>query len=324
MLAPSVAAPLTNEPTPPAPTDPAPTPPPERTPNRLHRQHWTRLLLAGIRGLVKQQLRFPDTLRSTAVRVARDGEKLWPPPPCPDEGMVLIRNYCVDRYESHLVVQKDGEWVIHPHHQRPPEGVRYEARSMAGVFPQGYISRVESQRACKNAGKRLCSWLEWRRACQGSRWRRHPYRGPTRRNRCNIGKEHLLRRFFGPKSGWKYDEHFNSPQLNQEPGFLARSGQYKECRTPERVYDMSGNLHEWVSDSVNQDFIDKMEKDDVERVEQPWAAGNGMFLGGFYSTFEQHGPGCYYTTIAHEPKYHDYSTGFRCCATALKPRKRKR
>ena len=39
-------------------------------------------------------------------------------------------------------------------------------------------------------------------------------------------------------------------------------------------------------------------------------------MGGFYSTANQHGAGCYYTTIAHEPSYHDYSTGFRCCMDA--------
>jgi formylglycine-generating enzyme len=39
-------------------------------------------------------------------------------------------------------------------------------------------------------------------------------------------------------------------------------------------------------------------------------------MGGFYSTHGELGPGCTFTTIAHEPRYHDYSTGFRCCADA--------
>ena len=81
---------------------------------------------------------------------------------------------------------------------------------------------------------------------------------------------------------------------------------------------MHGNLHEWVSSTVTEDFVERMEEEaferDFERVEQPYVVGNGMFLGGFYSTTNQHGPGCFYTTIAHEPTYHDYSTGFRCCA----------
>ena len=35
-----------------------------------------------------------------------------------------------------------------------------------------------------------------------------------------------------------------------------------------------------------------------------------------YGDAEQNGPGCHYVTSAHEITYHDYSTGFRCCADA--------
>ena len=32
-----------------------------------------------------------------------------------------------------------------------------------------------------------------------------------------------------------------------------------------------------------------------------------------YLDTHKHGDGCDYVTTAHAPKYHDYSTGFRCC-----------
>jgi hypothetical protein len=44
--------------------------------------------------------------------------------------------------------------------------------------------------------------------------------------------------------------------------------------------------------------------------------GNAIFLGGFFSTTSEHGPGCEFVTIGHEASYHDYSTGFRCCRGA--------
>ncbi len=87
---------------------------------------------------------------------------------------------------------------------------------------------------------------------------------------------------------------------------------------------MVGNLHEWVSDSVGEDVLEILDKDKVQRNGQPWHAGNGIFMGGFFSTTDQHGPGCTFTTIAHEPKYHDYSTGFRCCKSPPRPPKRRR
>ena len=55
---------------------------------------------------------------------------------------------------------------------------------------------------------------------------------------------------------------------------------------------MVGNLHEWVADP------------------------SGTFYGGYYQDVSSkgHGEGCGYLTTAHEARYHDYSTGFRCCA----------
>lgn len=246
-----------------------------------------------------------------------------PPPPACAPGMVHIGRYCVDRYEAHLVVPTGDGYRLHPHYERPPEGVLFEARSTEGAFPQAYISRTESEAACERAGKRLCTWLEWRRACQGPGWRRYPYGGGKKVGACNQGKKHLLHELFskdGDIRTWEYDKHFNSPLLNQEPGYLAKSGDHPACASQDGLYDMVGNLHEWVSTMVTEEFVEKMEEEDVERRDQPWHVGNGMFLGGFYSTDGQHGPGCFYTTIAHEPRYHDYSTGFRCCQTALRPK----
>ena len=87
--------------------------------------------------------------------------------------------------------------------------------------------------------------------------------------------------------GW---ERMNDPRLNQVPGSLARTGSHKKCRNALGVYDMVGNLHEWTADP------------------------EGTFRGGFYLDNTTHGLGCRYLTTGHSASYHDYSTGFRCCA----------
>jgi hypothetical protein len=56
---------------------------------------------------------------------------------------------------------------------------------------------------------------------------------------------------------------------------------------------MVGNLHEWVDDE------------------------KGTFYGGYYQDVTLNGQGCGYVTTAHEARYHDYSTGFRCCQDPL-------
>jgi hypothetical protein len=247
------------------------------------------------------------------------------PGDCP-EGMAKIGRTCVDRWEAHLVeVDVDGGVTVHPHNERPAPGVRYEARTAAGVFPQAYVSRVEAKAACAAAGKRLCSRAEWTRACEGRGGKTYPYGRLPVRGRCNVGKAHLLARVHGADSRkWRYDEDFNDPSLDAEPGFLARSGEYEGCGSDDGVFDLVGNLHEWVSDTIDQDFVDRFEAEKAERRRQPWKEGNGVFLGGFFSTIDEHGPGCTFTTIAHEPSYHDYSIGFRCCAAAAGEAKPKR
>jgi formylglycine-generating enzyme len=85
-------------------------------------------------------------------------------------------------------------------------------------------------------------------------------------------------------------DRMNNPALNQVPGTLAKSGEHEGCTNDYGVYDMVGNLHEWVADP------------------------SGTFQGGYYLDTHLNGDGCTYRTMAHESWYHDYSTGFRCCA----------
>jgi sulfatase modifying factor 1 len=240
--------------------------------------------------------------------------------PCPDE-MAQVETSCVDRYEAHLVIRgPHGELAPHPHYLRPEEGVVYEARSEPGVFPQAYISRVESEAACAAAGKRLCSRSEWQRACSNRREGRpgttYPYGASFQPKRCNAEKAHLLTLLFGADpTRWRYAQ-FNDPILSQEPGFLAETGAYDGCVGDAGVYDLVGNLHEWVSDVADSAFEARLRGEGIARSFQYWSPGNAVFMGGFYSTHGELGPGCTFTTVAHEARYHDYSTGFRCCADA--------
>ena len=235
---------------------------------------------------------------------------------CPPE-MARFRGTCIDRYEARLLVRDEqGALVPHPAHLRPPES-GFIAECRAGVKPQAYISRIEAAAACDGAGKRLCSVSEWYGACRGKSDTLFPYGGKFEAGRCNVNKPHLLSLLFGKDpSGWRYDENFNAPELNQRPGFLAETGSYSGCATPDGVFDLVGNLHEWVSDRVDLTLAKKVPLTDGNRSRLQANTGKGVFMGGFFSTLNQHGDGCTFATAAHEPGYHDYSTGFRCCKDA--------
>lgn len=230
--------------------------------------------------------------------------------------MVLVERSCVDRYEAHLLErQADGSLNVYPAHQRPA-GKRFVAASSAGTKPQAFISQLEAANACENAGKRLCKLTEWYRACTGSAKTTYPYGPRFEAGRCNIGKKHLLSLLHGASSSnWTYAD-FNDPELARRPGFLALTGEYATCTTSEGVSDMVGNLHEWVADRVDRTLPRKLPVPAIIQRRIGRNAGNGIFMGGFFSTTSEHGAGCTFTTAAHDPRYHDYSTGFRCCQDA--------
>ncbi len=219
--------------------------------------------------------------------------------PCPAD-MVHVGDYCVDRYEAYVVEVDDGG-VEHPHspYEVIPAGVTVRAKNGAGAVPQGYISQVQASAACAAAGKRLCTGAEFVRACRGDdAGADYPYGGTTRvPGDCNEGKGSAMPLFFGSDPyKWTFAD-FNDPILNEWDGGLAPSGSYPKCVSPYGVYDCVGNLHEWGADP-------------------PDPKGHGRFRGGFYGDAEVNGHGCLYVTSAHEIAYHDYSTGFRCCADA--------
>jgi hypothetical protein len=229
--------------------------------------------------------------------------------------MARVDGFCIDRFEASLIEVNLSKFEIpHPASEQLKPGVRYEARSTAGAFPQAYINREQAADACKNAGKRLCSVSEWYEACRGSRQLQYSYAREFVKGKCNTGKLHLLGMMYGNDAeSWSYED-FNNPQLNLVPGFLSRAGEYAECRSDYGTYDMVGNLHEWVSDTVDPTLETKLLMVDGVRRSIANNLGKGVFMGGFYSTTNQQGQGCGYITLGHEPQYHDYSTGFRCCS----------
>jgi sulfatase modifying factor 1 len=234
--------------------------------------------------------------------------------------MSEVDGTCVDRYEAHLIEDlPEGGTRRLPHYARPRSDGHYRAANARGVYPQAYVSRIEASAACRATGKRLCTRDEWQRACRHRGTGIFPYQGAARAGACNTGKPHLLPILF-PERGYvfRYEEHFNSPELNTTDGFLSRSGGFSECVSDAGLHDMVGNLHEWVEDTVTTQLLASLETDGIRRQWQPGRSGNGIFLGGFYSTQSEHGPGCTSITVAHEPGYHDYSTGFRCCKTSAR------
>jgi len=246
--------------------------------------------------------------------------------------MVDVRgSFCIDRFESTLVDKKTGNKLSPYYHPSPEvtrreyerwqraradaktdEGRRYEvpppdeweldavrfepvAQVETDVTPNGYMSAEVAQRACENAGKRLCSDEEWVTACRGEHNTKFPYGHFYEEGRCNVFRAtHPARILHGDASMGHLDPRLNQvTEPNGEP-LLRATGATPACRSEwngDAVYDMVGNLDEWIDDP------------------------EGTFLGGFYSRGTREG--CDARVEVHSFDYYDYSLGIRCCKNPL-------
>jgi formylglycine-generating enzyme required for sulfatase activity len=212
---------------------------------------------------------------------------------CP-EGMVSIRDkYCIDQYEASTVEILDAGMTRAHAYFLPVDGLKVKAVSAKGVMPQAHISRDQAEKACKSAGKRLCTDVEWIEACRGTNSTRYPYGSARQDGYCNDHGVSAFRHYYGagaePSKEMYTFANMNDPRLNQLKGALAPTGAFTKCHNEFNVFDMVGNLHEWT------------------------AAKRGTFRGGYYLDAHLNGEGCDYRTTAHTPNYYDYSSGFRCC-----------
>jgi formylglycine-generating enzyme required for sulfatase activity len=213
--------------------------------------------------------------------------------PCPDDMALVDGRFCVDKWEASLVeMTADGERPFSPYQSPDSAGVPVRAVSVPGVVPQGYISRDMADQACQVSEKRLCAEDEWIQACQGDPPRAFPYGDTRQKGACNDSGISPLHVYYAEAPETYTGGPMNDARLNQTPNTVAKTGEYARCTNAFGVFDMVGNLHEWVMST------------------------RPTFRGGYYQDTHINGDGCAYHTTAHAAGYHDYSTGFRCCADA--------
>lgn len=170
---------------------------------------------------------------------------------------------------------------------------RFEPRAVSrpDEVPQGYLSYYTARLACQNAGKRLCTEEEWVRACRGPGGRRQPYGEHYEPGVCNVNRQqHPAFVLHGNSSVGHLDPRLNLLVEHDVGPLLRLTGESPRCVSTwndRAVYDMVGNLDEWIEDE------------------------GGVFVGGFYARGTRQG--CEARVANHAPVYYDYSLGTRCC-----------
>jgi len=198
-------------------------------------------------------------------------------PPCED-GQVCSRGRCLHRCQAPLecaddaVVDLGGVSVDAYEASRPDASDtelgcnRNRACSVGGRVPWTALSWTEASDACEAAGKRLCSEADWRRACEGLEGRRFPYGDTFDATACNGAGQ-------GRGSPWP-------------------TGSGPDCVSLQGIYDLSGNVHEWVGDELGE-------------------RQRGTLGGNYQSNMTQ--SACDYALRQEDMAARDVGVGFRCC-----------
>ncbi|HRI68362.1 MAG TPA: SUMF1/EgtB/PvdO family nonheme iron enzyme [Polyangium sp.] len=147
---------------------------------------------------------------------ARDGvqdvcEQFGPQVIC--EGRLEFRRFCIDMYE-------------YP--------------NLQGVKPVVMADWNDAMRACQVEGKRLCTVEEWEFACEGPGMWPYPYGAERDRTACNIDRD---------EEAPDADALSRPDRVGTEVERIdkrVKSGSMPRCVSPFGVYDMTGNVDEWV------------------------------------------------------------------------------
>ncbi len=204
----------------------------------------------------------------------------WPEvthaPGCPS-GMARVEgvggDVCIHRFEVSLTSPREA---LSPRGGPVMAQGRARFRVGAGLSPSYGVTWYQAASACRANGFHLCTSQEWEDACDGTPGpggRAHPVADATSADSaCNI--------------------------RHAGDGTLSASGHSPGCHTPEGVYDLEGNLWEWVDPGKT--------------------AADGT------PVTDKRGGGYYSATVAtcgqaavggHRPDW-DGTIGFRCCVAA--------
>ena len=183
---------------------------------------------------------------------------------------------------------------------------RYEAPNQKGVKPLLMQSAADAESHCAEQGKRLCTEDEWLRACRGPQGQQYPYGNSYDEHACNHDKSYRAPRWTTLGRWPQASAIAEAERLDQsEP-----SGARESCQSAEGVFDLTGNVAEWVRKTqAHPEACLKPGDEDHSHVVQGCS---------WVKCFRPpHKPACDYVNCAHDGEFRSYEMGFRCCQDRL-------
>jgi len=152
--------------------------------------------------------------------------------------------------------------------------------------PQSWMNWYDAKSSLEREGKRLCTDSEWTMACEGPDMLPYPYGNGYHRDRtaCNFDNSAVGFDVFKATSR-------TTETAQRLDALLVFSGTMPRCVSPFGVFDMVGNLDEWVVNESGSPYV------------------SGLKSGHVFGVRNA----CRPMTEAHGPTFAWYETGTRGC-----------
>lgn len=169
----------------------------------------------------------------------------------------------------------------------------FEYPNRAGVLPAVLSSFDEAEESCTREHKRLCTLAEWRFACEGEAITPYP---------TGLAREPEVCRWdAGNDASVTPTRGRHVAKLLEEQDRRVPSGRLTGCRSAAGVFDLGGNVREWVLEPTQS------------KTHDPFAS---VIAGGSWGPGPAH---CRATDDAHAPASRSATLGFRCCTDLAGP-----
>jgi formylglycine-generating enzyme required for sulfatase activity len=149
-------------------------------------------------------------------------------------------------------------------------------------MPATKVTLKKAGATCSNLGKRLCSVDEWKAAAIGWEDWSYPYGKDYDGSKCNTEKPAF--------------------QSSSDSGGADTVGQNPGCVSSFGIYDLSGNVAEWVAYNNIWPYL----QDSLESY-------SFFYIGGSWSSREQSGMDSRQSINTASDAYNQEDIGFRCC-----------
>lgn len=267
--------------------------------------------LAALRLMCHAASELTPTVETTITTSTTSSTRIDAPVahPCPDDMVLIDAIYCPNVEEACLRwVDAEGKTIgpptdgfgrcgefryptrcLTPADQRVHKKYcidRYEYPDIPNQKPQSWMSWLASKTALEASGKRLCTDSEWTLACEGRDVKPYPYGDGYHRDRtaCNFDNDMS-----------RVDVFKDNQTVRAMDDILVASGTMPRCVSPFGVYDMVGNLDEFV----------------VNESGHPHSSG---FKGGHVFGVRN---ACRPMTVSHDERFAWYESGTRGCKDVI-------